>query len=242
MQRTIVAVVGAAGLLAAALPAQAQSAVRLTKTSAEKRVHTKVRSHGGKSITVRCGAPKRGRAVCSVTYRTGAGRRCGDTRVTVTRSRGRLRVSGLKAACIAPSIAPPQVPTGVTPPPAVPMPPQDTTSDGPLLDPGSAAPSGPPPGAPGGAIEPPPGAPRATTGSQPVARTAQLVGNSGFLGCTQWQVDPWYGRWWMYGCYWAYSSAPPGAHLIGWQTNYIAQVYYWTGSQAAFWFRYDWTA
>jgi hypothetical protein len=229
-------------LLVAAPVAQAQSAARLTKTSAAKRVHAKIVGNGGKSIKVRCRAPKRGRVVCSATYRTGTGRRCADTRVTVTGSRGRLRVSGLKGVCIAPTVAPPEVPAEVTPPPAVPMPPQDTSSAAPVLDPGSAAPSGPPPGAPGGAIEPPPGAPRAITGSETVARTAQLVGNSGFIGCTQWQVDPWYGRWWVYYCYWAYSSAPPGAHLIGWQTDYIAQVYYWTGSQAAFWFRYDWTA
>ncbi len=247
MRRTIAVALGAAGLLAAAVPAQAQAqgSTRLTKVSAEKRLQREVRKLGGASITARCRAPRRGRAVCAAIYLTSSGQQCADTRVTITRRRGRLRVKGLKAACVAPAVSP-AAPAAALPE-ALPSP-QGAPAGGPLLDPGAAAPSGPPPGAPG-AIEPPPGAPRAiaraaaaASSGTPAARSAAVVGNSGFLGCTPWQADIWYGRWWMYVCYWTYSSAPPGAHLIGWQTSYIAQVYYWTGSQAAFWFRSEWTA
>ena len=159
-----------------------------------------------------------------------------------------MTVKGFAPLCAAPA------PTGATPtpqpapqtgsdvvePPAtMPGPGDGSTTGGlPLFDPGAFVPGGPPPGA-GSSFDRPPGAPKLAPRTA-LARTSSQ--NNSFLGCTNWQADWWYGNWWMYVCYWSYSSAPAGAHLIGWQTTYVAQVYYWTGSQAAFWFRAEWNA
>ena len=241
MRGTAIATLGVVGLLvgAGSVPAQAQSGSRLTAARAEQRVTNHVTNLGGQGIDTSCRRARGGKVRCTVTYTSADGRLCSDRRVTVIRRRGRLQVRGLNARCAAPAPqAAPALP-GVTPPPTIPSP---GAATGPIYDPGSAAPVGPPPGVPGGPIAPPPGAPQATATASatggPVARAAQ----SGFVGCTPWQVDPWYGGWWIYACFWSYSSAPPGAHLIGWQTSYVGQVYYWNGSQAAFWFRWEWTA
>jgi hypothetical protein len=251
MYKSIAAAAGLAVLLATGAPAQAQNSAGRTTSSAAKRVVLKVKSSGGTSAKARCGAQKRGRSLCSVTFRARDGRRCADTRVTVVRKRGRLSVKGFAPACrLAPSPgtqepaatqpAPEGVPEAVETPTEMPGPPDSTTGGSPLFDPGAGVPGGPPPGA-GSTFDRPPGAPTAAKRTA-IARASSE--NNSFLGCTDWQADWWYGQWWMYVCYWSYSSAPAGAHLIGWQTSYVAQVYYWTGtgSQSAFWFRHEWTA
>ena len=246
MFKTIATTAGLAALLATAAPAQAQTSAGRTMSGAAKRLVTKVENAGGSSVKARCRAPKRGRSVCRVTFLAGDGRRCADTRVMVVRRNGRLTVKGFAPSCkTAQSLqqpaaepGPQDVPEAVETPTEMPGPPDAAPSGSPLFDPGAGVPGGPPPGA-GSALGRPPGAPVAAKRTA-LARASSE--NNSFLGCTQWQADWWYGQWWMYVCYWSYSSAPAGAHLIGWQTTYVAQVYYWTGSQAAFWFRSEWTA
>ena len=255
MSKTIAATAGLAVLLATAAPAQAQSsAPTRAKSTAAKRLVLQVKKAGGTSVKARCRAPKRGSSLCSVTYRASEGRRCADTRVTVVRKNGRMKVKGFSPACtVAKTPGTTQQPAAQPAPQPAPqngsdVPVTPTTMPGPgnatlpagssLLDPGAFVPGGPPPGG-ASASERPPGAPK-TAPRTAIARASSQ--NHSFIGCTEWQVDPWYGSWWMYVCYWSYSSAPAGAHLIGWQTSYVAQVYYWTGSQAAFWFRSEWTA
>jgi hypothetical protein len=247
MSKTIAATAGLVVLLATAGQAQAQTSAAGPTSGAAKRVALKVKSAGGTSVKARCRAPKDGRSVCKVSFRASDGRRCVDTRVTVVRKRGRLAVKGLAPVCKlsqtpatpAPAeSAPENVPEAVEAPAEMPGPADAATGGSPIFDPGAGVPGGPPPGA-GSAFDPPPGAP---TSAKRAAIASASAENNSFLGCTQWQVDPWYLSWWMYICYWSYSSAPPGAHLIGWQTTYVAQVYYWTGSQAAFWFRAEWNA
>ena len=249
MYKSTAATAGLAVLLAAAAPAQAQTSAGRTMSSAAKRVVLKVKSTGGTSVKARCRAPKRGRSLCTVSFRASDGRRCADTRITVVRRNGRMTVKGFAPACrLAPAPgAPDQAPTepaaqgvpeGVQTPAEMPGPPDATTGGSPLFDPGAGVPGGPPPGAES-LFDRPPGAP-VSANRTALARASSE--NNSFLGCTNWQADWWYGQWWMYVCYWSYSSAPAGAHLIGWQTTYVAQVYYWTGSQAAFWFRSEWTA
>ena len=251
MSKTIAATAGLAVLLATAAPAQAQSAAAPKMSSAAKRLVLKAKNAGGTRVKARCRAPKRGISVCSVSYRAGDGRRCADPRVTVVRRNGRMNVKGFAPLCkaaqapVAPQQPPvdpaqPSAPVVVEPPATIPGSPAGAESGGPLFDPGAGVPGGAPPGA-GSALGTPPGAPTTSAKRSALARTASAENNS-FLGCTQWQKDWWYGSWWMYVCYWAYSSAPAGAHLIGWQTTYVAQVYYWNGYQAAFWFRSEWTA
>jgi hypothetical protein len=249
MYKSIAATAGLAVLLAAAAPAQAQSSAGRTTSGAAKRVALKVKSAGGTSVKARCRAPKRGRSVCRVTFLASDGRRCADTRVTVIRRNGRLTVKGFKPACkLAPTPGTPDqaptepatqgVPDAVETPAEMPGPPDESTGGSPLFDPGAGVPGGPPPGAES-LFDRPPGAP---VSAKRKALAHASSENNSFLGCTDWQADWWYGQWWMYICYWSYSSAPAGAHLIGWQTTYVAQVYYWTGSQAAFWFRAEWNA
>jgi len=244
MFKTITATAGLAMLLATAASAQAQTSAGRPMSSAAKRVVAKVEKSGGTSVKARCRAPKRGRSLCTVSFRASDGRRCSDGRVTVLRRNGRMTVKGFAPACElateqAPTEGAPQdVPEAVEAPAEMPGPPDAATGGSPLFDPGAGVPGGPPPGADSTFVRPP-GAP-ATAKQTAIARAS--AENNSFLGCTNWQVDPWYGSWWMYICYWSYSSAPPGAHLIGWETTYVAQVYYWTGSQAAFWFRSEWTA
>lgn len=249
MRKTITATAGLAVLLATTAPAQAQTSAGRTISGAAKRLVQKVENTGGTSVKARCRAPKRGRSVCTVSFRAGDGRRCADSRVTVVRRNGRMTVKGFAPACkLAPSPGtqdqaiqeptPQDVPDAVETPAEMPGPPDATSGGSPMFDPGAGVPGGPPPGADSMFVRPP-GAPT-TAKSTAIARAS--AENNSFLGCTNWQVDPWFASYWMYVCYWSYSSAPPGAHLIGWQTTYVAQVYYWTGSQAAFWFRSEWTA
>jgi hypothetical protein len=227
MRRTIATTAGIAALLATAAPAQAQSAAgqRLTKASAENRLEAAVARRGGQSVNATCRRPKRGKAVCGATFTKADGRQCTDSRVTVVRKRRSLKVKGLNPACSAPQPVEPapgpatELPPGAAetePPTGVPE-----TGDAQLelpFDLSDLLPAGPPPSA---------------SAAGATARAASpLVRNGSFMGCV-WQQ--WSG-WWLYYCFWDYSSAPQGAHLIGWQRSYYYEVWYWTGSQIAFWF------
>jgi hypothetical protein len=160
-------------------------------------------------------------------------RKCRDKAVLVAMSRGsrKLRVvaSTSRFRCRLDG----EAPSALTLPPApAPQPDPGTPAPAPGQDPPPEAPPGelppgPPPGPPPGA---PPSAPSdllghvaSNTATARIAQTSRPA--TGFYGCSDWWT--WYG-WYIFTCWWYEgSSAPPGAHLIGWQNYWYYENWYW---------------
>jgi len=215
--------------IAPSIPALSPSAV--AKVTSVRSTCRRGRSSRGHRHAAKCRVSVRVRDRDGATHV--ATRMCRDAsvRLAVRRS-GRLAVVRRTARLTCRlSGAQPTLPLGSTSPP--PSAPADPTPAAPTPDtlpsPAGLPPGARPPGAPPGvtATAQTARARAASSGSTaPRARTAQVWPrpSSGFHSCSWHQLS----GWWIYDCYWSVgSSAPPGAHLIGWKTVYYYERWYW---------------
>lgn len=183
---------------------------------------------------VRCGPAARTRGhghrrSCRVTIvvldmRDGAwlaSRRCRDRSVRVALRDGarKPRVAGATSRFRCTVVEEPP-----TPAPAPPAPEPDEQAPAP---PAGELPPGPPPEGPPDVPPGPPPLPAGVAATNDLtARAAQIPRPAyGFHSCSNWWN---YYGWWVFTCWWNEgSSAPPGAHLIGWQNNWYYENWYW---------------
>lgn len=198
-------------LLVAIIPAASAEARTPSKAKAERFLEARyddrsIGSSRSASATATCAKPRstrRSRSTrCVISASLEDRSTCVDDRVTVryrSKRSMRMRVTGVSFTCTAGVEQPP--PTVEAPPAVTPpfMPP--------ALPPGTPPPTGTP------------GVPQGLT-----ATASQAT----FLYCTNWELDPWYGAYYIYACF----------YDLGY--NFQADIYYYYGdaSQGAYWFSF----